>query len=510
MTTNPIVRCGSDQRTHDEIRLRATRLAGALTEMGVTVGDRYALLLRNDLSFVEITLAGAAIGAIPVPVNWHWRGDELTHLLTDSGSKVVFVHTSLLPGLEEILPPGVQVVEVAEPVTLTEAYGIAPTRLTSRYRDVESLIASHDPATTPVTDPPLAVIYTSGTTGRPKGILRQPFAPGAAEETLGLMLPIIGLGPGMRTLIPAPLYHTAPNIHLVFAFALGCDIDIMVKFDAEKMLRMVEQHRIQHIQMVPTMFVRMVKLPKEIRTRYDLSSLEAVVHAAAPCPPDVKREIIEWFGPIVLEYYGGSETSACVSCTTAEWLEHPGTVGRPIGGADVRILDPIDHHEMPVGETGDIYIKPLPSWPDFTYLGNDAKRREMEVDGYLNVGDIGYVDADGFLYLSDRRNDMVISGGVNIYPAEIESCIIGIDGVSDVAVFGIPDPEFGESLAAHVEVAPATTLTDDDIRSYVAARLAGYKVPKVVVFDDHLPRHDSGKLVKRKLRELYWRDRSDA
>ncbi|MFD6673662.1 AMP-binding protein [Rhodococcus zopfii] len=227
-------------------------------------------------------------------------------------------------------------------------------------------------------------------------------------------------------------------------------------------------------------------------------------------PPDVKREIIEWFGPIVLEYYGGSETSACVSCTTAEWLEHPGAVGRPIGGADVRILDPIDHHEMPVGETGDIYIKPLPSWPDFTYLGNDAKRREMEVDGYLNVGDIGYVDADGFLYLSDRRNDMVISGGVNIYPAEIESCIIGIDGVSDVAVFGIPDPEFGESLAAHVEVAPATTLTDDDIRSYVAARLAGYKVPKVVVFDDHLPRHDSGKLFKRKLRELYWRDRSDA
>jgi long-chain acyl-CoA synthetase len=219
--------------------------------------------------------------------------------------------------------------------------------------------------------------------------------------------------------------------------------------------------------------------------------------------------MIDWFGPIIYEYYGGSETGMVVFCSTQQWLDRPGTVGRPFGDADVRILGE-DGALLPPGTVGEIYTKLCSVWPDFTYLGNDAKRRAMERDGYVSIGDLGYLDDDGYLYLSDRRNDMVISGGVNIYPAEIEACIIALPEVRDVAVFGIPDAEFGESLAAHIERAPDARIAADDIRSHVASHLAKYKVPKVVVFDDALPREDTGKLFKRLLKEPYWQNRVNA
>ena len=509
MAHSPVIRCGPAERSHDDIRLRAARLAGALADMGLKPGDRYAILMRNDVPFVEATLAGAAIGAVPVPVNWHWNGVELAYLLNDSDSKLVFAHTSLLPTLEPILPNGMQVVEVAEPDYLAEIYGLSAARPTGRYPDIEALIRGREPLTHPIAEPPLGVIYTSGTTGLPKGIMRQPMSAQDVSELSPLIFAVLGLSPGMSTVVTAPLYHTAPNAQMVFAVALGCDVEILPKFDAEGLLRLIEGRRIEHAQMVPTMFIRLLKLPQEVTSRYDLSSLRTVVHAAAPCPPDVKRAMIDWLGPIVREYYGGSETGACVACTSQEWLDHPGTVGCPIGDAAVKILDP-SGVELPIGEDGDIYIKPFAAWPDFTYMGNEAKRRDMEVDGYLNVGDVGHVDADGFLFLSDRRNDMVISGGVNIYPAEIESCIVGLGGVNDVAVFGIPDPEFGESLAAHVELAPGAQVGVEDIRGRVASHLAKYKIPKVVVFEEQLPRDDSGKLFKRKLKAQYWPRRANA
>lgn len=487
MTHTPTVRCGSDERTHDQVRVRAARLATGLGTLGLTHGDRYAIVMRNEIAILEATMAGAAIGAVPVPVNWHWTGEDLAYLLQDSGSKLAFVHTDLLPAVEAELPEGMTIVEVAVPDDVATAYGQSPSALTGRYRDLEAVIAENDPLTDPVTEPALGVIYTSGTTGRPKGILRQPVSPEDSARLGAAMIETMAMTPGTRTLVPAPIYHTAPNAHAVFAIALGMDLEIMAKFDAEALLALIEERRIEHIQMVPTMFVRLLKLPADVRTRYDLSSLKAVVHAAALCPPEVKRAMIDWLGPIVHEYYGGSETGACVTCTSEEWLAHPGTVGRPAGDADVRILDPLGH-PVATGEVGDIYIKPFGCWPDFTYMGNDAKR----------------LDADGFLYLSDWRNDMVISGGVNIYPAEIESCLIGLEGVDDVAVFGIPDAEFGESLAAHVQLAPGACIDADDIRAHVAARLAKYKVPKVVVFEAQLPRHDTGKLFKRRLKEQYW------
>ena len=502
-TTEAVIRCGNDVRTHSEIRVRATRLASALSALGVGHGDRYALVMRNEIGFVEATLAGAAIGAVPVPANWHGNSDDLGHVLTDSAAKVVLVHTDLLPKVEAVLSPGTTIVEVRTPQVVAAAYGFDRPAASGRYPDLDELLDVHEPHIAGITEPPMSVIYTSGTTGLPKGILRSPTAPQDVTALHEVVIAAFGFGTARSTLVAAPMYHTAPNTQFQFAFALGLDVEIMPRFDPEELLRAIEQRRIEHLQAVPTMFVRLLKLPAPVRERYDLSSLIAVVHAAAPCPPDVKRAIIDWFGPIVHEYYGGSESGAAVICSSEEWLAHPGTVGRPVSDAAVRIIA-ADGSEAAVGEPGDIYLRPFSAWPDFTYLGDDAKRRAMEKDGFVTVGDIGYVDADGFLYLSDRRNDMIISGGVNIYPAEIESVILGLDGVADVAVFGIPDPDFGEAVAAHIQPDPGATLAEDDVRAHVARRLARYKVPKVVVFEDVLPREDTGKLFKRRLKAHYW------
>jgi long-chain acyl-CoA synthetase len=245
-----------------------------------------------------------------------------------------------------------------------------------------------------------------------------------------------------------------------------------------------------------------------VRSRYDLSSLRWVVHAAAPCPPDVKRAMIDWLGPIVAEYYGGTETGPVAFCTSEEWLAHPGTVGRPLQRAVVKVLD-ADGNELPAGQSGEIYMW-LDVWPDFSYAGDEEKRRSVERDGLVSCGDIGYLDTDGYLHLNDRRSDMVISGGVNIYPAEIEACLLAMPGVRDCAVFGIPDDEFGEALAAYIELEDGAQLSGDSVRAHVRSRLAAYKTPRLVEFRDSLPREDSGKIFKRRLRDPYWARRERA
>lgn len=503
MTETPAIRSGDSVRPIAEVQERAARLAGALRAYGVRPGDRVAIILRNEIAFLEASVAAGAAGAVPVPVNWHWTGDDLAYLLADSGSGVAFVHTDLLPAVEAAAPSGMRIVEVPPAPELVEAYDLTPAQAgpTGTHPALDDVIAGFEPLSEPPGESQSGMIYTSGTTGRPKGILRDPMGPEQTLEMAQLVFRYFGLTPGLRTMVPAPMYHTAPNTHALLAVAMGCDLTTMPRFDPEDFLRVVEANRIEHVQTVPTMFVRLLRLPKDVRERYDLSSLKAVVHAAAPCPPEVKRAMIDWLGPIVLEYYGGSETGIVVACNSTEWLAHPGTVGRAIDGAGVRVLGDGDR-PLPAGEVGEVYLKPPPVWPNFTYLGADAKRKAMEREGYLTVGDMGYLDDDGFLYLTDRRNDMVISGGVNIYPAEIEACLIGLEGVRDAAVFGIPDPDYGEALAAHVEADPG--VTEEAVRAHVRAHLAGYKVPKVVVFEEHLPREDSGKLFKRRLREPYW------
>ncbi|WP_052668435.1 AMP-binding protein [Nitriliruptor alkaliphilus] len=502
MSEPPRIHCGSVTRTHDQVRERAARIATGLDDLGVQPGDHVAIVLRNDIAFIEATLAIGSLGAVPVPINWHWSGDETAHLLAHSGSVAALVHSDLVPTVRRArdLP----IVEVPVPPDVVDAYELEPdsTVPTGEHPRLDDWATSCEAWSRPAAQAALSTIYTSGTTGAPKGIRREPVDADRNAQNAALVREVLGLAPEHHTLVTMPLYHSAPNAHAMFCLALGMEISVLPRFDAEGMLRLIDERRIDHLQAVPTMFVRLLRLPPSIRATYDLSSLVAVVHAAAPCAPEVKRRMIEWLGPIVHEYYGGTESGVLTACTSDEWLAHPGTVGRPVRDAVIRIVDDRGT-QLPAGEVGLVSCKPVSSWPGFTYVGDAPGSSPGDDDGYLTIGDIGHVDEDGYLYLNDRVNDMVISGGVNIYPAEVENCLYGLDGVKDVAVFGVPDEEYGEVLAAHVEVAAEAALTEEDVRAHVAGHLAAYKVPRVVVFDDALPREESGKLFKRRLREQY-------
>jgi long-chain acyl-CoA synthetase len=497
----PMVRYGDREIPHEELRTEAARTAAGLVEAGVRHGDRVALVLRNEPTFLSLSAACGLIGAVPVPVNWHWHGLELRHVITHSQSRVVFAHSDFVANVEEILPEGVSLVEVPVPGELIAYYGAAP--VTGRRPLFAEWIGAHEPYAEPLDAAPMSVIYTSGTTGLPKGVIRDVMTPEQSRDVAGATLRAMGLRPDMHTLVTAPMYHSAPNAQALFALALGIELTVMPRFAPEEFLRLVSEQAITHAQTVPTMFVRLLELPDEVRARYDLGSLECVVHAAAPCPAHVKRRIINWFGPVIREYYGATEIGVVIVCDSEEWLAHEGTVGHTFGGSDIHV-HAADGRRQGAGETGEIFIRPPDYWPGFTYLGQDDKRREIERDGYISIGDVGHVDADGYLYLSDRARDMVISGGVNIYPAEIEACLLELGGVRDVAVFGIPDDSFGEALAAHVDAEASAGLTEASVREHVRSRLASYKVPQVVVFDTDLPREESGKIFKRRIRERYW------
>jgi long-chain acyl-CoA synthetase len=502
------VRCGERFTSYPDLFARALRATRGLHELGIGAGDRVALLLRNSIEFLEASIATVPLGASAVPINWHWRGDEIAHVLLDSRAKVLVVHADLWPAIAASVPEGLAVVVVPGDGHGAEADGDGAAQLPAGALLWPAWLAGNGPWEQPPEGAPVSIIYTSGTTGRPKGVVRTPATDEQREATQAMLGEIFQLEPGERTVIPAPMYHTAPNVYALSSAIRGMDMTIMTSFDAEEFLRIVAERRVTVVQMVPTMFVRLLALPESVRARYDLSSLRWIVHAAAPCPPDVKHAMIQWLGPIVAEYYGGTETGPVVFCTSEEWLAHPGTVGRPIERARIRVLD-ADGSELATGESGEVYMW-VDIWPDFTYEGDEAKRRAVERDGLVSCGDIGYLDADGYLYLNDRRSDMVISGGVNIYPAEIEACLLSLDGVRDCAVFGIPDDEFGEALAAYVEAHDETQLTAEDVRAHVRTHLAGYKTPRVVEFSDALPREDSGKIFKRRLREPYWSGRERA
>jgi long-chain acyl-CoA synthetase len=349
-----------------------------------------------------------------------------------------------------------------------------------------------------------SMIYTSGTTGHPKGVRRLNLGPDFAETVARASREVLGFVPGrpIRTVITGPIYHSVPNFYGLRAVREGALVILQPRFDAEGLLRLIEQYRITHVHTVPTMFVRLLRLPEQVRQNYDLSSLQWVAHGAAPCPTSIKRAMIDWWGPIVTEYYGGTESGFVTFHTAEEAVRKPGTVGRPVSGATIRIYDDYGR-ELPPGEVGEIYVR-LQGAGDFTYHGLPEKRREIERDGLVSIGDVGYLDEDGYLFLCDRKHDMVISGGVNIYPAEIEAALLAMPGVRDCAVFGIPHEEFGETLCAHIEPEGDTALDEAVIRSFLGSRLADFKVPRIIRFDTNLPREDSGKIIKRKLREPYW------
>ncbi len=502
------IRSGKRIRSLEDINVRATRAANSFLAMGIYAGDVVALMLRNDFPFFEATYAANLIGAYATPVNWHSTAAEAQHILEDSGAKAVIVHADLLPAIEAVIPKDVHVFVVATPPEIAAAYGFEPCAVPSGRTDWDEFVEEGDPYPPEAGEPPQSIIYTSGTTGKPKGVRRAAPTPEQAASLRTLLTR--GFFPGMApdeivTIVAGPMYHSAPNAHALFAGRMGCRIILQPRFDPEEMLRLIERHRVTHIHMVPIMFNRLLRLPDDVKDRYDLSSLRHVIHAAAPVSQPIKRAMIDWWGPVICEYYGSTETSMVTFCTSAEWLAHPGTVGRATPEARIEILGP-DGQPLPAGEIGEVAARNL-MLADFTYHGDDDKRRRAEKRGLLVPGDIGYLDADGFLHLCDRATDMIISGGANIYPAEIEGELHKMPGVADCAVFGVPDEEFGEAVMAVVQPQPAADLTEAAVRTYLRGLIAGYKVPKQVVFANDLPREDSGKIFKRKLREPYWAGR---
>ncbi len=390
---------------------------------------------------------------------------------------------------------------------IAAAYGLAPElySVPAGMSDWNAWLEGFAP-TASAADSPGVIIYTSGTTGHPKGVKRAPPAPGQNAAFESMLMAAFGVtvaeAPEAVTVITGPMYHSAPNAYGATMTRLGATVILQPRFDPEELLSLIQEHRVSHLHMVPIMFNRLLKLPEAVRRRYDLSSLRFVVHAAAPCPPHEKRAMIDWWGPIIHEYYGATETGAIVVCSSLEWLDHPGTVGKAMAGCVVKVIDEAGE-ELPRGEVGEVVGRNL-GLADFTYHGDDDKRRRAEKAGLIRPGDIGYMDGDGFLYLCDRSKDMIISGGVNIYPAEIEAELHALRGVADCAVFGIPDPEYGEAVCAVIEARPEIHLTEDDVRAHLRSRVAGYKIPRRIEFATDLPREDSGKIFKRKLREPFW------
>lgn len=492
--------------TSDMLHRSARAAMGLHSDFGITDGDTVAVLMRNDIAFLEATFAADYLGAYAVPVNWHFREDEISYILTDSDARVLIAHADLLAGLDrKLLPDGIAVLAVSTPDELQQAFDLAPTdcQVTADDTCWDSWLASFAPWDRHPSAERSSMIYTSGTTGRPKGVRRAPMA-AEHHRLMKMRQDRIGAGTDRVNLINGPMYHSAPNAQALSVVRGGGTVVIQPKFDPEDLLRLIERHRVSHMHMVPTMFVRLIKLPEDIRQKYDLSSLEWVIHAAAPCPPDVKREMIRWWGPIINEYYGATEIGMVVFCTTADWLTHPGTVGSKLPGVELKILDE-NRRECGTGDVGEIFAH-FAGFTDFTYQNNEEEHGANAWHGLFSVGDMGYLDGDGFLYISDRKKDMVISGGVNIYPTEIEAVLLNHPHIRDCAVFGIPDAEFGESLAAIIEPTPQDALTPEVVKQYVRENLAGYKIPKLIEFRSDLPREDSGKIRKRLLRQKYWED----
>ncbi|EFC86857.1 acyl-CoA synthetase [Parafrankia sp. EUN1f] len=492
--------------TYGALNERSARLARLLSDRGLVAGDVVALLAENHPRFMEVLWAAVRSGLYITAVNRYGTAEEIAYILRDSGACALVTTATLaaaaVPAVRDV--PGcatrLMIDGVREGADGGGADGF------EAYEAAIAAVPAESPARLVMGE---LMLYSSGTTGRPKGIKRP-------LQELDGSVPIVAKGARMCRslagmsersvyLCPAPLYHAAPLGWVRGAHELGATVVIMEKFDAREMLEVIERERVTHLQAVPTMFVRLLKLPAEIRRRYDLSSLQRVLHAGAPCPVPVKQQIIDWFGPIVTEYYSGTEGAGMTVISSAEWLERPGSVGRASLGT-IRVCGP-DGAELPAGETGSIYFEREDTV--FEYHNDQEKTlsaRHPQHANWLSLGDLGYVDEDGYLYLTDRSSFTIISGGVNIYPAEIEACLTIHPDVEDVAVFGLPDPEMGEYVHAVVQpvagVEPTPELAEQ-LRAHVRAHLAGPKVPRVVDFAAELPRLPTGKLYKVPLRQQY-------
>ncbi|HYI60449.1 MAG TPA: acyl-CoA synthetase [Acidimicrobiales bacterium] len=486
------------EHTAGDLLARANQAAHALRDLGLEAGDTLAVLLPNGVELIELFLAALQVGVRITPVNFHLVGPEVAYIVGDSEAKAFVAHERFAPAARAAAA------EAGVPARALFAVGSV-----EGFLPYDDLFAGH-PTTAPEgRTTGAAMHYTSGTTGRPKGVRRAlaPIGPDDMAELMSYLPNLFGIGPhdGHVHLTVSPLYHTAVLMWTGNALALGHTVVLVDKWGAEDMLRLIEAHRVTYSHMVPTQFVRLLDLPEEVRARYDVSSLRNMVHGAAPCPPEVKRHMIEWWGDTIQEYYAATEGGGTVIGAT-DWLAHPGSVGTAWPGGEVRIYDD-DGNRLGPGQVGTVYMSLM---ADFEYKGDEAKTRANRIENFFTVGDLGEVDAEGYLYLRDRKSDMIISGGVNVYPAEIEGELITHPKVADVAVFGIPHPDWGEEIKAVVETpegVEGTPEVEAEILAWAATRMARFKLPRSVDFTDALPREPNGKLLKRKLRDPYWADR---
>ena len=480
--------------TFGELEKRANQLAHLFRSCGLREGDAVAILMENNEHYHTVMWAARRCGLYYVPINTHLTADEAAYIIDNSAAKAIVGSAAVGPvleGLAEGLPnglPGLLIVANAD----HDGW--------QRYPECVA-----DQPDTPIPDEIEGDLlqYSSGTTGRPKGIKRplSHLPPSQAPALMGALV-TFWMNPDGVYLSPAPLYHTAPSVWSMTMQAAGVPVVVMERFEAEGTLDAIQRHRVTHGQFVPVMFTRMLKLPAAVRDSYDVSSLERVMHAAAPCPVEIKRQMIDWWGPIVDEYYASSEAIGSTLITAEDWLEHPGSVGRPMGGA-LHIVDG-DGNELPPGHPGEIYFE---TGASFEYL-NDAEKTAASRHhrGWMTVGDIGYLDEDGYLYLTDRRHHMIISGGVNIYPQEAENLLVIHPRVLDAAVFGIPDEEMGQSVKGVVQLVDPSGASDEfaeELLQWLRERLAHYKCPRSLSFTEQLPRTDTGKLYKQSLIAKY-------
>lgn len=484
-----------DTLTFRELDALSNRIAHWFRALGLQPRDHIAILLENCLEFMPIVWAAQRSGLVYTAISTHLLRDEVAYIVENSRSRLLITSERFAELAADV--------RAASPAL---EFGAMLRGAREGFEAFEEAIAGRPE--TPIADEESGVqmLYSSGTTGRPKGVLSLRPRGTAIDDILPMPLALVrafGIGPDSVYLSPAPLYHAAPLTFCTIAQALGATVVIMPRFEPELALASIERFGVTHSQWVPIMFVRMLKLPDAVRESFDLSTLQVAIHAAAPCPVDIKQRMIDWWGPRIAEYYASTEGAGFTAIDAASWLEHKGSVGRPVNCA-VHIVDD-EGRELPAGEVGTVYFSGNPQ--KFEYFDEPEKTRASYIhDGWATVGDVGYLDEDGFLYLTDRKHYMIISGGVNVYPQEVEDLLVSHDKVADAAVFGLPDDEFGERV--HAVVQPLEGIAGNaalaaELMDYLRGRLSHVKVPKAIDFDTALPRHDNGKLYKRRLIERY-------
>lgn len=469
----------------NDLEMRARRVARALDDAGIGRGDVWGVLARNRVEWAEFALGNARVGSRVVPFNWHLTAVEVAALMEDSGCRLVVVEPDLRPLLDDAAGIAGSIDAIIELGPQYEAW------LDAAGDD----LLDDRPAGSPL-------LFTGGTTGKSKGVTRPEFGAPIARfaATWGGWGSLVRMPDHGPTLITTPLYHALGSAVLAASLAKGKPVVVTPRFDPVLTLELIERHHITTAPMVPTQFIRLLKLDDVERSARDLSSLEWILHTAAPCPPWAKKAMIDWLGPVIYEMYGSSEGTGPAICDSQEWLDHPGTVGRASARIEYSIVDD-DGNDLPVGDVGTIFCRRADGAPE--YYGDPEKTSSIQLaDGRFTVGDVGWMDADGFLYLADRRVDLILIAGSNVYPAEIEAVLSEHPSVGDVAVFGIPDPEWGEQIKAVIE--PVGAIDLDAVAAFAAERLAGYKLPKSYDVVDRLPREAHGKLKKRFLRDPYW------